>query len=81
VLRLDTGSAVAVVGHPIHAGIGLLFLLSNVLRLAAGFVSPRRVIDLRLTRLWLDYTTVTGLVALSLVLALPALVAMLEARP
>jgi len=75
-------TAAALLGYvALHAGIGLLFLLSNVLRLAAGFVSPRRVIDLRLTRLWLDYTTVTGLVALSLVLALPALVAMLEARP
>ena len=75
-------TAAALLGYvALHAGIGLLFLLSNVLRLAAGFVSPRRIIDLRLTRLWLDYTAVTGLVALSLVLALPALVAMLEARP
>ena len=75
-------TAAALLGYvALHAGIGLLFLLSNVLRLAAGFVSPRRIIDLRLTRLWLDYTAVTGLVALSLVLALPALVAMLETRP
>ena len=75
-------TAAALLGYvALHAGIGLLFLLSNVLRLTAGFVSPRRIIDLRLTRLWLDYTAVTGLVALSLVLALPALVAMLEARP
>ena len=75
-------TAAALLGYvALHAGIGLLFLLSNVLRLAAGFVSPRRIIDLRLTRLWLDYTAVTGLVALGLVLALPALVAVLEARP
>ena len=75
-------TAAALLGYVVlHAGVGLLFLLSNVLRLAAGFVSPRRLIDLRLTRLWLDYTAVTGLVALGLVLALPALVVMLEARP
>jgi cytochrome c oxidase subunit I+III len=65
----------------LHAGIGLLFLLSNSLRLNAGFISPRRVVDLRLTRLWLDYTLVTGVIATGLVLALPALVTMLGARP
>ena len=51
--------------------IGLLFLISNFLRLAAGFISPRRLTDLRLTRLWLDYTASTGAIALGLVLALP----------
>ncbi|MFM0717039.1 cytochrome c oxidase subunit I [Paraburkholderia strydomiana] len=65
----------------IHAGIGLLFLISNVLRIGAGFVSPRRLTDLRLTRLWLDYTLTTGIIALVLVLALPSLAAMLGARP
>ncbi len=65
----------------LHAGIGLLFLISNVLRLGAGFISPRRVLDMRLTRLWLDYTLVTGIIAMGLVLALPALVAMLGGRP
>jgi cytochrome c oxidase subunit I+III len=64
----------------IHAGIGLLFLASNLLRLGAELVSPRRSLDLRLTRLWLDYTLVTGIIALGLVLALPALVAVLGAR-
>jgi cytochrome c oxidase subunit I+III len=65
----------------IHAGIGLLFLISNVLRIGAGFISPRRLTDLRLTRLWIDYTVATGIIALGLVLALPGLVAMLGARP
>jgi cytochrome c oxidase subunit I+III len=65
----------------LHAGIGLLFLLSNLLRLAAGRISPRRTLDLRLSRLWLDYTAVTAAIALGLVVALPALAAMLEARP
>ena len=65
----------------LHAGIGLLFLVSNLLRLGAGLLSPRRSLDLRLTRLWLDYTVVTGTIALGLVLALPALVAVLGGRP
>jgi cytochrome c oxidase subunit I+III len=61
----------------LHAAIGVLFLLSNLLRLGAGLVSSRRSLDLRLTRLWFDYTLVTGVVALGLVLALPALVGIL----
>jgi cytochrome c oxidase subunit I+III len=65
----------------LHAGIGVLFLVSNFLRLGAGFIAPRRILDLRLTRLWLDYTLVTGVIAIGLVLALPALVAVLGARP
>lgn len=65
----------------LHAGIGLLFFVSNLLRLGAGLISPRRSVDLRLTRLWLDYTVLTGAIALGLVLALPSLVAILEARP
>ena len=64
-----------------HAGIGLLFLLSNVLRIAGGWVSARRATDLRLTGLWLDYCAVTGAIGIGLVLALPALVAMLGTRP
>ena len=65
----------------LHAGIGLLFLVSNLLRLGAGLISPKRSLDLRLTRLWLDYTVITGAIALGLVLTLPALVAVLGARP
>jgi len=65
----------------LHAGIGLLFFVSNLLRLGAGLISPRRTVDLRLTRLWLDYTVLTGAIALGLVLALPSLVAILGARP
>jgi cytochrome c oxidase subunit I+III len=75
-------TAAALLGYvALHAGIGLLFLVSNFLRLGAGFIAPRRVLDLRLTRLWLDYTLVTGVIAVGLVLALPALVTMLGARP
>ena len=64
-----------------HAGVGLLFLVSNLLRYGAGRISSRRSLDLRLTRLWLDYSAFTGAIALGLVLALPTLAAMLQARP
>jgi cytochrome c oxidase subunit I+III len=64
----------------VHAAIGLLFLASNLWRNSAGYLSARRTLDLRLTRLWLDYTAVTAVIALGLVLALPSLVAMLGAR-
>src|SRR5690606_16238619 len=75
-------SAAALLAYVVlHAGVGLLFLISNYLRLAAGYLSPRRSTDLRMTRLWLDYTLATGIIAIGLVLSLPALVAMLEARP
>jgi cytochrome c oxidase subunit I+III len=75
-------TAAALLGYvALHAGIALLFLVSNLMRVAAGFVSPRRLVDLRLTRLWLDYTAVTGAIAVGLVFALPALVGMLGARP
>jgi cytochrome c oxidase subunit I+III len=75
-------TAAALVGYvALHAGIGLLFLISNLLRIGSGYISPRRLTDLRLTRLWLDYTTVTAVIALGLLLSLPALVAMLGGRP
>ncbi|WP_366655117.1 cytochrome c oxidase subunit I [Fodinicurvata sp. EGI_FJ10296] len=65
----------------LHAGIGVAFVISNALRLRAGFISPSRRLDLRLTRVWADYTAVVGAVALVLVLSLPGLVGALEVRP
>ncbi|BAN48686.1 cytochrome c oxidase subunit I [Metapseudomonas resinovorans] len=74
-------TAAALLGYVVfHAGVGLLFLLSNALRIGAGFVSPQRVVDLRLSRLWLDYTAFTGAIALGLVLALPKLVAIMGSQ-
>jgi cytochrome c oxidase subunit I+III len=75
-------TAAALLGYvALHASVGLLFLLSNFIRVTTGFIAPARLTDLRLTRLWLDYTAVTGCIAIVLVLALPALVGMLESRP
>jgi cytochrome c oxidase subunit I+III len=64
-----------------HAAAGLLFLISNFQRVRSGYISRLRCTDLRLTRLWIDYTLVTGVIALGLVLALPSLVTVLGARP
>jgi cytochrome c oxidase subunit I+III len=58
----------------------MLFVLSNLMRINAGFVSQMRHTDLRLTRLWIDYTLVTGIIAVGLVSALPALVGVLGVR-
>ena len=75
-------TASALIGYvAVHAAIGTIFLVSNFLRVRAGFVSPRRIVDMRLTRLWLDYTLGTGAIALGLVLVLPSLVAVLGMRP
>ena len=42
-------TAAALFGYVVlHAGIGLLFLLSNFMRLATSFISPRRLTDERL---------------------------------
>ncbi|MFD1911539.1 cytochrome c oxidase subunit I [Halodurantibacterium flavum] len=65
----------------LHTGIGLLFLLSNGLRRGAGRISPRRGLDLRLTRLWLDYTAVTGVVAVAMVLVMPLIVPISGVQP
>jgi cytochrome c oxidase subunit I+III len=75
-------TSAALLGYvALHAAIGLLFLLSNLMRITTGFVSRRRLTDLRLTGLWIDYTAVTGMIAVGLVLALPALVGVLGVRP
>jgi cytochrome c oxidase subunit I+III len=75
-------TSAALLGYTVlHSAIGLLFLLSNFMRVTAGFLSQRRHTDLRLTRLWIDYTLVTGIIAVGLVSALPALVGVLGVRP
>jgi len=58
----------------LHVGIAMLFLVSNAQRLATGYITPRRSMDLRLTRMWQDYTAATGVLSLVLVLVLPLLV-------
>ena len=74
-------TAAALLGYLVlHAGIGLLFIVSNYTRSVGGFLSPRRLLDLRLTKLWIDYTTLTGAIAIGLASALPVLVGVLRMR-
>jgi cytochrome c oxidase subunit I+III len=86
-LPSPTGHAAAATGAVLlgyvglHVFVGGLFFLSNLLRLRAGYLSPRRTLDLRLSRAWQDYTALTGVVALAFVLLLPALASLSEARP
>jgi cytochrome c oxidase subunit I+III len=65
----------------LHAYIGLLFTISNAWRWRAGRLSPKRTLDLRLTRIWQDYVLATGILILALFLALPRLSAISEATP
>jgi len=65
----------------LHLFVAGLFTLSNAMRLRAGCISARRTLDLRLTRLWQDFTATTGLIALALTLAMPHLATIAAARP
>ena len=48
----------------LHAALGLLFARFGLYRGYAGYLSPRRGLDLRIGRLWHDYTAMTGAMAL-----------------
>ncbi|THV20208.1 cytochrome c oxidase subunit I [Peteryoungia ipomoeae] len=49
----------------LHAGIGALLALYGLWRWRTGYISQARRLDLRIGRLWHDYTAVTGLVGLA----------------
>ena len=69
----------ALIGYGwLHAFGGLMFGLNGLLKARNGYVSPRRSLDLRLARLWHDYTAVTGVLGMALVLLMPSLIGMLE---
>ena len=55
----------------LHLGLAALFVFSNATRLHAGFIGPRRNHDLRLTTAWQDFTAISGVVAVGIVLLLP----------
>ena len=48
----------------LHAFVALVFAGYGLWRCQAGYVSPRRSLDIRLGRMWSDYTAASGLVAL-----------------
>jgi cytochrome c oxidase subunit I+III len=49
----------------LHAAIAALMTAYLAFRMAAGFVAPRRIGELRILGLWADYAASTGLVALA----------------
>ncbi len=57
----------------LHVAIALLFVISNAQRWRLGYIGPRRMLDLRLTRLWQDYVAAAGVVALGVAVGLPLL--------
>ncbi|MGV3651454.1 MAG: hypothetical protein ACO1OK_08520, partial [Devosia sp.] len=62
----------------VHCGVGCLLSINTLLRIGGGFVSATRNVDFRLGRAWADFTLVTGVVALGLVLGVPALAEVLR---
>lgn len=58
----------------LHAALGILFAGYGWYRSLSGYVSVRRNLDLRIGRLWHDYTAVAGMVALIMVYGLPKVI-------
>ena len=55
----------------VHGGVAVLMAVFVWMRGRAGFLSARRCVELRVARLWCDYTAVTGVVLVA-VIHLPA---------
>jgi cytochrome c oxidase subunit I+III len=53
-----------------HAFVAMVFAAYGIWRHRAGYLSPVRSLDVRLARIWTDYTAVTGLAALGAFLLL-----------
>ncbi len=65
----------------LHAGIGLVYAGYCLWRQGGGYLSRRRSLDLRIAALWHDYTAVSTIVALAVIVALPLLAVVPETRP
>ncbi|WP_421950158.1 cytochrome c oxidase subunit I [Pelagibacterium sp.] len=73
-----TATVAALMGYSwLHAFGGLMFGLNALLKARNGYISPRRNLSLRLSRLWHDYAASTGTIAMALVLLMPSLIGML----
>jgi cytochrome c oxidase subunit I+III len=58
----------------LHTGLGVIFAGFGAWRQHAGYVSARRTLDLRIGKLWHDYTALSVLAGVGLVLLLPLLI-------
>ncbi|MEO3997152.1 cytochrome c oxidase subunit I [Mesorhizobium sp. CAU 1732] len=48
----------------LHTAVGTIFAVYGLWRLKAGYLSARRSLDLRIGKLWHDYTAIVGIIAL-----------------
>ena len=58
----------------IHAGLCLTLTANTLLKVHRGCVSPRRRVDFAVNTLWYDYTAVTGILAIGVILFMPQLI-------
>ncbi|MGE3934455.1 MAG: cytochrome c oxidase subunit I [Rhodospirillaceae bacterium] len=65
----------------LHAALGIVFAGYGIWRERAGFLSPARGLDLRIGRLWHDYTAASGVAAMAAFALLSYLVVAAEDRP
>ncbi|WP_127144981.1 cytochrome c oxidase subunit I [Pelagibacterium montanilacus] len=71
-------TSVVLLGYgALHAVIGLLFIANAVIKVLRGFIVPGAQLELRIGKLWHDYTALTGIIAIIAVLAMPAMIGML----
>lgn len=65
----------------LHCALGIVFALFGLWRCRAGYVSPARSLDLRLGKLWHDYTAAAGILGLVFVKFIGVLAATSGAAP
>ncbi|MFN4087605.1 MAG: cytochrome c oxidase subunit I [Alphaproteobacteria bacterium] len=74
-LHASAATAAVGIGYAVfHALLGVVFSGFALARLRAGFVSPRRNLDLRVMVLWWDYSVVAGFAVLAAVFGVAAMV-------
>jgi len=57
----------------LHAAIGAVLAIYGLWRWNSGYIGPSRMLDLRIGRLWHDYTAVAGLIGLAFPFVLQSL--------
>ncbi|WP_116654121.1 cytochrome c oxidase subunit I [Pelagibacterium sediminicola] len=62
----------------LHSAIGLVFLLNAAIKMWRGMIVAGAQLEVRIGSLWHGYTAVTGVAGIMLVMAMPALIGMLE---
>ncbi|MBU0725972.1 MAG: cytochrome c oxidase subunit I [Alphaproteobacteria bacterium] len=72
---LSATSFVILLYAALHCFLATVFAGYGLWRIKAGYVSPARLLDLRIGRLWQDYTAIAGLIALVFVAAITRLAA------